>query len=259
MVLTPLRYVIEQQFTLLTALTPGRLFSRTGNILFLVFSEMTIGGFAALLRLAIDHEKNKRKIVELEKVQIETELQFLKAQMSPHFLFNIINNIYSLTLIKSDKAPESLMKLSGLLRYILYESHSKVPLYKEMNALYAYRELFELKYENPLPITMNEHLLNREAFVEPILLIPLLENAFKHSGLGYWKEAYVVFEIKDSANFITAKIENSKQRNVVSAEPGGIGLENIKKRLEKVYGSRHQLLIEDLTDKYIVELKIPAG
>lgn len=122
-ILTGLRFYIIEQYKafgeVALRLRPA------GRLAFILFSEIAVTGFAILLRLAVNHEENKRKMAEMEKMQLETELRFLKAQMSPHFLFNTINNIYSLTLVKSDKAPDALMKLSDLLRYLLYESQKK--------------------------------------------------------------------------------------------------------------------------------------
>ncbi len=139
---------------------------------------------------------------ELEKLQLSTELQFLKAQMSPHFLFNSINNIYSLVLSKSDHAPEALMKLSELLRYSLYDCHDKVTIQQEIEAIESYLKLFRLKFEESIRLEFSSSIDNTNFKIEPLLFIPLLENALKYSGIGNNLQSYVLIHLWFEDSFL---------------------------------------------------------
>lgn len=252
-ILTPFRFKIEQTF-----LTSGpliRQFGDAGRITFILFTETAIGGFASLIRLAADRARTRQRITVLEKLNLESELRFLKAQMNPHFLFNTINNIYSLTLIKSDKAPEALMKLSGLLRYLLYETQNRVTLEREVQALAAYAELFQLKYENPLPLTVIIE-ANQTLSIEPLILIPILENMMKHSGLGISKQAFATLQIYEEGTVLVVRGDNSVIDLPTIPESGGIGLANIKKRLQMAYPEKHTLLIHRSPEHFSLTLKI---
>lgn len=257
LLLTPARYYVEKQFIGLSTAVNTQFLTRRGMIGFIVFSELAIAAIASLLRLAVSNEERKSKITELEKLQLETELRFLKAQMNPHFLFNTINNIYSLVLIKSDKAPEALMKLSGLLRYLLYESHGKVELAKETEAIRAFIELYQLRSEEKPNIQFTNEVHKNGIFIEPLLLMPLLENAVKHSGIGIEPDAVVKIEITEENNRLITKVSNSKARSSFEKEAGGIGLANIQKRLQLMYPSKHQLTIEEDKNNFQVLLMIP--
>ena len=259
LVLTPLRFYIEKQFVLLPHAWNTRLITRRGLLGFVLFSEISIAVIASLLRLAVSNEQNKSKMAELENLQLETELRFLKAQMSPHFLFNTINNIYSLTLIKSDKAPEALMKLSGLLRYLLYESHGKVLLVKEIEALKDYIELYQLRFENKIDVDIINEVGGKPIRVESLLLIPLLENALKHSGMGISAGAKARMKISMGTNDRMQVITgNTRGKPGGDPEMGGIGLSNIRKRLHLVYPGNHDLVINDSENYFSVTLNIPV-
>lgn len=252
--LMPLRLIIEKDFDIASNFAVNR-FGFGGRMFFVLLTELTIAGFATLLRLANANERAKIRLTTLSKMQIESELRFLKAQMNPHFLFNSINNIYSLTLLKSDNAPEALMKLSGLLRYLLYESNEKVSLKKEVQALHDYAELFQLRYETPLKLTMDIN-MNQDRRIEPHVLIPVLENAFKHSGIGTSETSYIYLSLYEQGGSLVLDCVNSKSTIRRSDEPGGIGLANIRKRLDMAYGNQYTLDINDNNDTYRFTLKI---
>ncbi|NJM25364.1 MAG: histidine kinase [Bacteroidia bacterium] len=251
--LTPIRMYIENQFTL-TGQLAQRL-GETGRLAFVLFTEIAIGGFASLMRLAVNNEINKRRLIELSRSHAESELRFLKAQMNPHFLFNTINNIYSLSLVKSDRTPEALMKLSELLRYMLYETNEQVPLAKEVTILHDYAHLFQLRYENPLHLTISTE-VRTDASVEPLVLVPILENALKHSGLGINDRAFVIFSLEEVNRTLVVQCTNSRTDVRVKDEPGGIGLSNITKRLELVYPGRHQLIVNENASQFEMRLTI---
>ena len=251
--LTPLRIMIENRFML-----EGRLLSTLGDLPrlgFVAFTEIAIASFASLMRLAVSNERTKQRLEQLSKLHVESELKFLKAQINPHFLFNTVNNIYSLTLTKSDKAPEALMKLSGLLRYLLYESNEKVPLEKEIDALRNYAELFQLKYEHPVNLNI-EIDIEKGATIEPQVLVPILENALKHSGLGIQENSNASMSVEYRGGILNVNCVNSKMTSSHHDGPGGIGLANIKKRLDMAYGEACSLTTEDSGDLFQLNLTI---
>jgi sensor histidine kinase YesM len=252
--LMPIRLVIEGNFDIASNFAINK-FGFGGRVFFVLLTELTIAGFATLLRLANANERATNRLSTLSKMQIESELRFLKSQMNPHFLFNTINNIYSLTLLKSDNAPEALMKLSGLLRYLLYESNDKVSLKKEVQALHDYAELFQLRYETPLQLSMVIN-VRQDRLIEPHVLIPVLENALKHSGIGASKTSYVRLNLYEQDENMVLDCMNSKSNLTQSLGPGGIGLANIRKRLDMAYGDLYTLDISDTKEIYRLTLKI---
>jgi sensor histidine kinase YesM len=259
LLLTPVRYAVEIQFQAKSHALNAAFVTRRTLPGFMLFSELSIAVIAALLRLAKSHEENKTKMGELVTLQLETELRFLKAQMSPHFLFNTINNIYSLTLTRSAKAPDALMKLSGLLRYFLYDSHGKVLLTQETEALNAYIALYQLRYEQPLPIELLNKVVRHDITIEPLLLVPLLENALKHSGVGVQPGASVVMKLETTAHKkLLVTLHNTKAQIPVMQDASGIGLANIRKRLQLAYPGAHELLIDDTAQTFTVTLSLVA-
>jgi two-component system, LytTR family, sensor kinase len=249
------RWWVEDMFTTTTEVPLLR--KPPAKLFLIVFSQGLIASFASLLRLSANHYQSQQKLAQLRQMHTETELLFLKSQLNPHFLFNIINNLYALALEKSDKTPDALLKLSNLLRYYLYECNKdKVPLKKEWAALLAYRELFELKYEKPLPVQMN-FASETDALIEPMLLVPLLENCFKHSDIGSSQHAFIKVEIKSSPACIEATFENSYSDSIKSTdEPGGIGIASVQKRLQLNYPGKHQYTVTTHNNTYQTKLII---
>jgi LytS/YehU family sensor histidine kinase len=256
LLLTPLRLLIERYFLEKNPVIMRQYLTVRSARGMVLFSEISIAAFGSLLRLAVSNDQNKRRLADIERMHLQSELSFLKAQMTPHFLFNTINNIYSLTLVKSDNAPSALMKLSGLLRYLLYECHGQVLVHREIEALRDYAELFQLRYEQPLDLDIDCTILHPDAYIEPMLLIPLLENALKHSGLGIADHAFARVLVSGDKNTLDIHVRNSKSPLRLSLDSGGIGLTNIRKRLEAAYPGRYTLDLRDADDTFTVELKI---
>jgi sensor histidine kinase YesM len=255
--LTMLRVVIEQNFQAVTVLT--QFMSPVKYVLVITFSELLVAAFASLLRISVHAYENRQKLLELKQLHTETELLFLKSQLNPHFLFNTINNLYALSLEKSAKTPEALLKLSGLLRYYLYECNKdNVRLDQEWDALLAYKELFTLKYENPVHIQI--HLEgDRDAKIEPMLLIPLLENCFKHSDIGISANAFISVNICQKNGRLQATFQNSfHTREKLPDEPGGIGIVSIQKRLQLRHEGKHSFIITKSNNIYSCELMIDS-
>lgn len=186
----------------------------------------------------------------------EAELKLLRLQLNPHFLFNALNNIYALVLTQSDKAPDALMSLSQLLRYIIYEtSADKVPLEKEITSLKYYIELESLRLtkKEQLTLTIPDELPSEN--IIPLLFIPFVENSFKHSNIN--KGGYIHIEIKSNKNHLWFTCENSiaTEPKIVD-EQGGIGLTNTKKRLQMMYPITHKLLIHQTDTVFKVNLQL---
>jgi sensor histidine kinase YesM len=232
---------------------------------FLLSTAMAITYTTAItmsLKLVKHWYEKERLAKELEKINVETELKYLKSQINPHFLFNSLNSVYALALQKSDLAPELILKLSDILRYILYEgSEKKVSLTQELRYLQSYLELEKVRHGNrmELDIDIVGNTDNKE--IAPMLLIPFVENSFKH-GLGKdMDNGYVKVQVNSETNELKFAIANSqpKKGNEISKQngyQGGIGLINVKKRLDMLYPKKHTLTMGGTEGEFKVELNI---
>lgn len=205
-------------------------------------------------------ENTRKEQIEKDKQHDRTrsELQFLRWQVNPHFLFNALNNIVSLARMKSDKLEPVLIKLATLMRYMLYEtSESKITLSKEIEYLKSYIELQSLRHGHNMEINVDfSDVSNYELIIEPMLLIPIIENAFKH-GTGLIQSPYIDILMtteKSTLHFVVKnKYLTSPAKN--NNDTSGIGLFNLKRRLELIYSHKYMLSIE-ADEFYIVHLKI---
>jgi len=226
------------------------------RILLMLLGETVFAGFAGLVRMTVSVYENKKRMNELEKLQLNTELQFLKSQMSPHFLFNSINNIYSLVLMKSDNAPEALMKLSELLRYTLYNCHDKVLLQQEIEAIESYIDLFRLKFEEEVQLTIKNKIEHVDLMIEPLLFLPIIENAFKYSEIGFISAAFINILMYEDGQHIVLNVKNSIGKYNKTQSSSGIGLANIEKRLEALYKNKYEFIINETENSFETTLKI---
>jgi len=193
---------------------------------------------------------------ELEKEKLAAELKLLKSQINPHFLFNTLNNLYALTLNHSDKSPEVVYKLSQLMSYMLYDSNqSEVSLEKEVEYIQNYIALEKIRYSN-LDISMNVFDELRDVRIAPLLILPFVENSFKHGASNQLSSGFIRIDISVQELTLVIKVENSKVDPEIPRRPSGIGLQNLRKRLALIYPERHTLQILDEEDVYLVVLKI---
>jgi LytS/YehU family sensor histidine kinase len=194
----------------------------------------------------------------MENEKLNSELAFLKSQVNPHFLFNILNNICSLARKKSDDTENAIIKLSHIMRYMLYESKDeKVSLEKEVEYLKNYIELQRLRISDKVDINFSIDGDPESGMIEPMLLIPFVENAFKH-GVSYLEESKINISLKIEKDLLIFKVENNmirKSVDVVQLE-SGIGLRNVLRRLDLLYPGKHKIAIHEDGTKYIVDLKI---
>lgn len=189
------------------------------------------------------------------------ELSLLKAQIHPHFLFNTLNNLYALSLSKSDESPGVVLGLSQILRYILYECNtSRVNLNKEIEIIERYVALEKIRYQNRLEINTSIQGKLSDYEIAPLLVLPLVENAFKHGISKLPEEGWINMEIKIRADEFIFKISNNRpiedETMVSSGKYGNIGLQNIKKRLNILYPNKHELKIISEDEVFIVVMKI---
>lgn len=211
-----------------------------------------------LLKLNVKHteatKKLETKILETQLKLKEQELNYLKMQIHPHFLFNTLNTLYGFALKKADETPEMILKLSNLLDYLLYQVDKPfVLLQDEINHINDYIDLEKTRFNNTLQIHFNKENISENIKIAPMLLLPFIENSFKHGSLN---EGILLINInlytKNSCIFF--EIENTNNTNTVSRK--GIGLENIKKRLDLLYKNKYTLNINNKNNLFKVNLKL---
>jgi two-component system, LytTR family, sensor kinase len=260
---------------LLTAVTAVRLYLRTlffdvmeGSkiniapnlqIILIIISQLLIVLISVLMRVASDRYEYERKYQETQNQFLKSELMYLKSQISPHFLLNSLNNIYSFAVTNSPQTPGAVLKLSEILKYFLYESNgSKIALHREIEVIQAYIELFRLRFEDNLNITMQVALKNTTVQIEPLLLMSLVENAFKHSGIGLQDNAFITITAEENeSQLIFTTLNSIIQTNETVGQYGGIGLQNISKRMALNYPGKHELTVTEKENIFSVKLVIP--
>ena len=250
-----LRYSVEEMF--LPAFFGFRNYSeKTGlgfyfydNIYF-SFTTIFVSTVFSLLKLMTQSEEEKRELMEQKK---NSELQALKTQINPHFIFNSLNNIYSLVYQNSEKALPAIQELSQLLRYSTKDLEKDfILLDKEIGYLESLIELEKLRIKNPELLIINKNISHPNLNISPMLLVPFVENAFKH---GDFKHKGFVLNISDDHQMLHFNLQNFKinrSKDVVS----GIGINNVKKRLEILYPKKHELKITETETEFSVDLKI---
>lgn len=207
-----------------------------------------------------EHFEQRHQLEILKKEKATAELNFLKAQIHPHFLFNTLNNLYSLTLGKSDDAPEVVLKLSEMLDYMLYQcSDPTVEISKEVELMNNYIDLELLRYGNNLDFKFNKDIDDNSTQIAPLILLSLIENAFKHGASGNLVNPTVHIDLKLENENLVFKVFNTKpvaQNTAVKTNKKGVGATNIKKQLSLMYPNKHQLTIDDKSDSYSLILEI---
>lgn len=227
-----------------------------------MMGEFYVISFITAIKITVDRLRENNKIHDMEKRQLTTELKFLRSQVSPHFFFNTLNNIYSLTLEKSNKAPEVILKLSELMRYLLYATKKRrQDLTIEIDCIQNYIDLERIRFDNSLNININISGNLEKHVIAPMLLIPLVENCFKHGASKNIGEMKINIDLEVEDDFMNFKISNTiAQKNKTSNLPsriGGIGLSNVKKRLELGYNKEdYKLSIFEENNMFHVNLKL---
>lgn len=219
-------------------------------------AQMATAVVACVVVLYKNWLKKQQEYLHAEKEKVTAELQLLKAQVHPHFLFNTLNNIYSFSLAKSAKTPQLILKLSSLLSYMLYDCKpEQVLLEKELEVMKDYVDLEKERYGNNIEISWNIVGNIKDKYIAPLLILPFLENAFKHGTAEQLEKPWLSMDLSIRENMLKCKIVNSKNEFVSFSEKG-IGIENVKKRLAFIYPHEHELKINDEGDFFVVSLSI---
>lgn len=200
---------------------------------------------------------DKRQVEERQKENTKTELSFLRSQISPHFLFNVLNNIVAMVRLKSDELEDTVVKLSTLLQYMLYETdEEKVLLRNEIEYLESYIDLQSQRFGNKIQINKTIEVKDNYQTIEPMLLIPFVENAFKH-GYGLIKNPVIDISLKTENNILLFEVKNKfNKADNQKDKTSGIGLVNVKRRLELLYADQYQLDINQEEGWFDVKLKL---
>ncbi len=228
---------------------------QTGHFIFLLVALF----LSTIVKIIKEWILQQRIQKDLEYKNLQSELTFLKSQINPHFLFNTLNSIYALTLKKSDNAPEIVLRLSEMMRYMLYKSNEKeVPLKQEIQYIENYLALERVRYGDKVQIAFEYAGDDPSRYqIAPLLFIPFLENSFKHGLSQSITHGFVECLLYIEDHSLDFTIQNSKTTERDERYfKGGIGLSNVKRRLKLIYPNRYKLDIEETEEIYLVNLKI---
>lgn len=209
--------------------------------------------------ITVDKIRAEKLEKENETMQLEMELKFLRSQISPHFLFNIITNLVSLARKKSDQLESSLLMLSGLMRYMLYDAGKKIAVRQEAEYLESYVALQKIRFGQDVKIVFHIDISDQEKdhSIEPMLLIPFVENAFKH-GTGYRDRPFIDIHLTVKEGLLALQVENKfdSEKDRSKDDSSGIGLNNVRSRLTLLYPGRHDLVIDRDRDLFRIILTL---
>ena len=221
-------------------------------ILVLMFG-MNIG-----IKLFFKNRTDQKKLAALQKKNLEQQLEYLKYQINPHFFMNTLNNIHALVDIDAEKAKSTILELSKMMRYVLYEGDKKgVPLTREFDFIRNYITLMRLRYTDKVQIRIDLPSQAPDRLIPPLMLITFIENAFKH-GISYQHDSFIEVKAEVRGDELHFVCRNSKAEKS-NEEKGGVGLANVTKRLKLLYDNDYTLKIQDETDVYNVQLIIPLS
>ncbi|MGJ8684234.1 MAG: sensor histidine kinase [Nonlabens sp.] len=253
-----LAFLTDFKFEKMTLLSKSSVFTITSICLVVI----VVSAFK-LLQLNLKHSKNnaqlEAKFLEAQLKLKEQELKYLKMQIHPHFLFNTLNTMYGLALKKAEQTPDMILKLSNLLDYLLYQTEKPlVPITEEIAHIKDYIALEKMRYNNTLNVIMDVAIESQHTTIAPMLLLPFIENSFKHGSINDGV-LQIHIDIKSTLETVDFQIKNSNADH--RSPKGGIGLVNIKKRLELLYPHKHELLIKDTGDTFnvVLQLKITSN
>ncbi len=230
-----------------------------GNFFNNLITAILIIGTSTAIELVYKWSAEEKRRKDIEKEQLKTNLALLRHQVSPHFFMNTLNNIHSLIEINSEKAQDAVVRLSTLMRYLLYDSaQNTIELKKEIEFIHSFISLMQLRHSDEVEVTKVLPRNIPEVRIPPMLFISFLENAFKH-GVSYPLKSYIYLEIQVDNTSLICTIKNSKH-NVATKYKGeysGMGIDNIKESLKLLYGDKYRLNILDKENEFEVNLSIP--
>ena len=234
---------------------PGETFAP--SLMFFSFLRIySFVGIAGAIKMFRGKQHQKEREQQLIKEKLESELHFLRAQINPHFFFNTLNNIYGLARKQSDQTADVVMKLSKLMRFILYECTSdSIPIFQEIKVLEDYIALEKIRYDDRLTINFSKKIDDAHQQIAPLLLLPFVENSFKHGASEMRFDTRIDLDILLEKKLLTFRICNMKDASNKS-DGKGLGLQNVKRQLELLYPNNYELSIDDAGDKFTVVLKL---
>lgn len=221
--------------------------------------EVYVIAFVSVIKMTLDWMFEKRKNDRLTKIQLQTELDFLKSQIQPHFYFNTLNSLYALTLEKSDLAPNLVLKLSDIMQYVLYDVRtSKIKLFDEIAYIQNYIDLERIRFGERVAATSYISGDIEEISVPPLLFLPFIENCFKHGTQGNHNiELSIHFKNIDNKTLLFSVVNTFQEEDEPAESKGGIGMKNVQRRLDILYQDRYKLKITQKKSKFKVQLSIP--
>lgn len=249
-----LRYVVEV-YVVPDQTQPFYITGKPVRPLFIFFSNVVILFMSTVLLYAFYFSSREKEMLQLVNTAKEAKLQYLHAQINPHFLFNALNNIYSLSLTGSPRTPEMLLTLTDILRYSVYQNEGKkVAVVEEADQIEFLIRLFNLKTDDAYRVNFVRGSL--QGYIEPMILVPLAENCLKHCDFDMNDNAHATMKLEVDKNTIKFTTENTFSKSAVLDKVGGVGRANITERLNLVYADKHQMKTTEGPDIYKVELSI---
>ncbi len=237
--------------------TDGTRIIAIANQSYAIFFGLTFN--ATLVFLVVDRFVQKRKVRELKEASLRAEVESLKTQINPHFFFNTLNNLYGLTVEKSDVAPEVILKLSDMMRYTIYEGEKDcVPLKNEITYLESFIELQKIRFQRELDIKFEHFIEEEDIKVPPLLFIVLVENAFKHGAESLTENAFIHMKLMSMNGSLLFESHNNFEAEEIQKSEG-IGLKNLQRRLELLFPEKHSLtknIIENNTFEVMLRLDL---
>ncbi len=246
--------IYEQQNSLKPDFIGLAVFPWWGNI---IAGALMVGANNAISTLYRNMQRDEDE-ERLQRQNLQAEMYYLKHQINPHFLMNTLNNIHALVDIDGDAAKQAVIQLSDMMRYVVYGAGGDViSLKRDLKFIEDYIELMRIRYTDDVKILYNKpEQLSSTIEIPPLIFIVFVENAFKH-GVSYDNDSYVYINIQCEEGYVVGCFENSVNLNNQKSKPG-IGLENVRKRLDLIYDTRYELNVEDTGSNYCVTLKIPT-
>jgi len=222
----------------------------------LIFSVLIVG-FDTGLKSSFRWAESEKEKARLEKENISIQLDVLRNQVSPHFFMNTLNNIHTLIDISSEKAKDAVIKLSKMMRYLLYDTaHGETTLQKEIIFIESYVELMKLRVSDKVEIEVSMPQVTKEINIPPLLFTSFIENAFKY-GVSYQQKSFIHIKLTQEENQILFHVENSKSKTMDIKNSTGIGIENARSRMNLLFGTKHRFDITETESTFAIDLSIP--
>ena len=237
-----------------------KLFPEMIDVMMLFFNLFFVVFIAIAIKLYKRWSEKDYREQKVQKEKVEAELQMLKTQINPHFLFNTLNSIYVLAMKNSDQTASTVMKLSDILDYILYKIDApRIAIADEIQIIENYIELEKVRFTDRAELTFTHNFISKDLQIPPMLIIPFVENAFKHGVSRSMEKAWIKISITEENKRLDISVSNSKSQNPMKSKTGGIGLVNAKKRLDLLFNEDYTLDIAEKNNRYDVLLSIPIN